>query len=256
MIAFIALMILCYEGSTIKKVSVVMVLYPIIVSLNFIGNSIIKFLSLRLIENSILQNSTLIIKMRLYHVIWVLVLSFIWFIIYKLMKDKIADASQYINDKTWVLIDIICVSPLISIVATIILTGDDEDYKAYVIAIACIISNIGILLLIQYIIKSVKVKLENRSYKLQYDYYKSLEEKQHEIRKLKHDMNDHLQVIQSFLTYEDAEKASKYYNNICEKSISLSNKVFCKNSIINAVINNKYSLIQKNQIDNSINIVY
>lgn len=241
LIAYIAIMTICYKGSLIKRISVVMVLYPIIVSINFLTN-VIEFFTTSVFSN------------RINYLMWSFVLVLFWYVMHKFMKDKILYAKQYINDKTWILIDIICIAPLVSIVSTIIFSGYDEEYKAYIIALVCVITNIGIIFLISYIIESVKMSLENQNYKLQYDYYKSLEEKQLEVRKIYHDMNNHLQVISTYINDDDIEKAKLYFESLAEISTSYSNKVFCKNSVVNAVLNNKYNLAIKNEIDCSINI--
>ncbi|EKS4342345.1 ATP-binding protein [Clostridium sporogenes] len=104
LIAYIAIMLICYEGSAIKRISVVMVFYPIIVSFNLFGYNFIKK------------------GYFPYPTIWSYILILFWFVIYKVMKNKILYAKQYINDKTWILIDIICIAPLISIVSM-----DDMD---------------------------------------------------------------------------------------------------------------------------------
>ncbi|MBI6873303.1 sensor histidine kinase [Clostridium aciditolerans] len=232
LIAYIVIMLICYKGSIIKRISPIMVLYPIIVSFNFLGHVLVQTIFLRRI----------------------LALALFWYVIYNVMKDKILYAKQYINDKAWILIDIICAAPLISIVSTIIFTGYDEKYKAYIIAIVCIFSNIGVMFLIQYIVDSVKVRLDNKNYRLQYDYYKSLEEKQLEVRKIYHDMSNHLQVISSCIKNNGTQEAKVYFQNLEQKVTLYKNRVFCKKNIVNAIINNKYNLMVENHIDCSINI--
>lgn len=236
LIAYICIMIICYKGSIIKRLSVVMVFYPIIVSLNLFGYKFIKG------------------NQFLHVLIWRYLLLLFWFVISKVMKDKILYAKQYINDKTWLLIDIICVAPFISIISTIILTGHNEEFKAYIIAIVCIVSNLGVMFLIKYIIDGVKLSLDNQNYKLQYDYYKALEEKQLQIRKIHHDMNNHLQVIGTYINSNDISKAKLYFENLTKKSLSYKSKLFCKNSIVNAVLNSKYNTVIENKIDLEMNI--
>ncbi len=236
LIAYIAIMLICYEGSAIKRISVVMVFYPIIVSFNLFGYNFIKK------------------GYFPYPTIWSYILILFWFVIYKVMKNKILYAKQYINDKTWILIDIICIAPLISIVSTIIFTTHNEEYKAYVIALVCIISNIGVMFLIGYIVDSVKLRLDNKNYKLQYDYYKSLEEKQLEVRKIYHDMNNHFQIINNYINNNDIKEAKLYFQSFEQKFTFYRNKIFCKNTIVNAVLNNKYDLMVENNIDCNINI--
>lgn len=249
LIGYIILMILCYQGSIVKRVSVVMVVYPIIVSINLFVNSF-DFTLGSIFGYSI---DSLLVN-RFDYITWNYVLALIWFGIYNMVKDKIWYAKQYINDKTWILIDIICLAPLISIILTIIFTGYNEVYRAYMIAFVCLISNIGIMFLIQYIVESVKVGLENQNYKLQYDYYNSLEEKQLEIRKINHDMNNHLQVISTYINNIDIQKAKHYFERLLQKSNSYKTKIFCENSLVNALLNSKYNLINQNEIDCHINI--
>ncbi|SHJ83502.1 GHKL domain-containing protein [Clostridium cavendishii DSM 21758] len=241
LIGYIAVMLICYKGSIIKRISVVMVLYPIIVSFNFIVNNI-KFLTQGCFTS------------RINYMIVSYISVLFWYLMYRFMKDKILYAKEYINDSVWILIDIICAAPLISIVATIILSEYNEQYKAYIISLVCIISNIGIISIINYIIKSVKISFENQNYKLQYDYYKSLEEKQLEVRKIYHDMNNHLQVVANYINSNDIDKAKMYFQDLTTKTSFYRNKVFCKNSIVNAVLNNKYDVAVQNEIDCKINI--
>lgn len=66
-------------------------------------------------------------------------------------------------------------------------------------------------------------------------------------------MNNHLSVICSFLEYDNLEGAKDYFNGLSDK-FNISNRVFCKNSIVNAVINSKYNLAIQNQIDCFFNI--
>ncbi|GAA0181072.1 hypothetical protein SH2C18_36570 [Clostridium sediminicola] len=236
LIGFITIMVMCYVGSIIKKISVVMVLYPIVVSINFL------FKKINLIEAK--QN----------YILWIFLLAIFWLFVYKIMKRKILYAKQYINDKTWVLIDIICFAPFISIILTIVWTRHNEQYKAYLIAVVCIISNIGVMFLIKYIVESVRIRLVNQNYKLQYDYYKSLEEKQVKIRKIYHDMNNNLQLVKTFINNKDIEEAKLFFEKLIKKSTSHGSKTFCKNGIVNAVLNNKYDLMVQNKINTNINI--
>lgn len=241
LIGYVALMLLFYKGSIIKRISVVMVLYPIIVSFNFLVNDI------GFIRDGWLER-------RINYLIGIYMLVIFWYLMYRFMKDKILYAKEYINDSIWILIDIICAAPLISIVTTIILSSYTEKYKAYIISLVCIISNMGIMLIISYIIKSVKISYENQNYKLQYDYYKSLEEKQMEVRKIYHDMNNHLQVVANYINDNDMDKAKIYFQDLTTKTSFYRNKIFCKNSLVNAVLNNKYDVAVSNGIDCKINI--
>ena len=245
MIGFILIMIIFYKGNYIKNISTVMIFYPIIVSINLMANDFCADLYFALGESSWLDVFTQTLEVG--------IISLSWFLIYHFSKDKLNNINRYIDIKTWLMIDIICLAPFISIVITIINTPIGKEYQAYPIAIACIITSLSIVFLIEYIVHSVKNKLENQNLKLEYSYYKELENNQIEVRKLHHDMNNHLSVIYSFLEQDNLIDAKDYFNELSDK-FNVSNRVFCKNSIVNAVINSKYNLAIENQIDCFFNI--
>ncbi|MGX4601195.1 sensor histidine kinase [Faecalimicrobium sp. JNUCC 81] len=245
MIGFILMMVIFYKGSYIKNISVVMIFYPIVVSLNLLVKDIHGKIYFFLDETLFIDYFTTTLEMG--------IIALTWCLIYNFSKDKLNNISRYIDIKTWIMIDIICIAPFISIIVTIINTPNSNVLQAYPIAIACIATSLSMIFLIEYIVKSVKNKLEIQNFKLEYSYYKELEENQLGIRKLHHDMNNHLSVIYSFLEYDNLDGAKDYFNGLSNK-FRLSNRVFCKNSIVNAVINSKYNLAIENKIDCFFNI--
>lgn len=245
MIGFILIMVVFYKSSYIKNISSVMIFYPIVVSINLMANDFCAKVYIYLGETLWMDYFAQTLEMC--------IISFSWFLIYHFSKDKLSNIGRYIDIKTWIMIDIICLAPFISIITTIINTPLGKEYQAYPIAIACIITSLSMIFLIEYIVKNVKNRLENQNLKLEYSYYRELEENQKNVRKLHHDMNNHLSVIYSFLEYDNLEGAKDYFNELSDK-FNVSNRVFCKNSIVNAVINSKYNLAIQNQIDCFFNI--
>ncbi|CEP43903.1 sensor histidine kinase [Paraclostridium sordellii] len=245
MIGFILIMVVFYKSSYIKNISAVMIFYPIVVSINLMANDFCAKVYFYLGETLWMDYFA--------HTLEMCIISFSWFLIYHFSKNKLSNIGRYIDIKTWIMIDIICLAPFISIISTNINTPIGKEHQAYPIAIACIVTSLSMIFLIEYIVKSVKNRLENQNLKLEYSYYRELEENQKNVRKLNHDMNNHLSVIYSFLEYDNLEGAKEYFNELSDK-FNVSNRVFCKNSIVNAVINSKYNLAIKNQIDCFFNI--
>ena len=84
--------------------------------------------------------------------------------------------------------------------------------------------------------------------KLQRVYYEELERNQTEIRRFRHDMNHQLLVIRDLFDREDREAAHAYFREL-ESQITPKNRCFCKNSVLNAVLNAKYSQAEDSGID-------
>jgi len=147
---------------------------------------------------------------------------------------------------------LISLSSFISL-QTLVLFVPQQAVLIYPACLACILTSLGIIYLVGYIAETVKTDLENQRLKLQEVYYEELADNQLEIRKIRHDMNHHLSVIATLIEAGEYEKTQDYFNQL---SVLLSShgKVFCQNSLVNAVINSKYSKFQEQDIDIFLNI--
>jgi sensor histidine kinase regulating citrate/malate metabolism len=102
-------------------------------------------------------------------------------------------------------------------------------------------------------VHNVQVKLENQNLQILNSYYKELESNQTEIRKLRHDMNNQLATIGNLITSGNTAEAKDYFDTL-SYVVAGSNRAFCKNGIVNAVLNVKYNLATEYNIDCFFNI--
>lgn len=244
LIGFLLIMLLFYEGKPIQRISCVFVLYPIVVSLNFIDSSFIDLIFTTTINDG---------RYSLFEVVRNLLITFFWYLMWHFFSSKIQEASHYLTTKLWILLDIICLTPMIATSVTIIYTDNEHLNQIIIIILASIITNLGVIYLIGQLAQNVRIGLENQNLKLEQQYYQELEKSQTEIRKLGHDMNNHIATISAYLMANDIQSANEYFE-LLQNTVVTTNRVFCKNSLINAVLNAKYNQIQKQAIDCFINI--
>ena len=88
---------------------------------------------------------------------------------------------------------------------------------------------------------------------MQEAYYQDLEKNQLEIRKLKHDLNNHLSVVGNYLEDNQVEEAKEYFSELSTVYAN-QRRDFCKNQLVNNVLNVKYQQAQEHGIDCFINI--
>lgn len=170
-----------------------------------------------------------------------------WYVLYRLFRQRLFDISRLFDQNTWILLGAVCLASLVSI-TTVIYYAPAQSYKIWLCALACIITNIGSLCLAGYFSNSIRLEAERNNLKLQQEYYEELERNQTEIRKLRHDMNHHLSVIKDLFYSENRMEAEEYFKEV-ESQIAVQNRVFCKNSIVNAVLNAKCSQAAGQGID-------
>ncbi|UWD48555.1 GHKL domain-containing protein [Clostridioides difficile] len=127
-------------------------------------------------------------------------------------------------------------------------------YGTYLIILSAIIANIGVILLLNPLIENVKMKLENQSNHIKEEYYDLLENQQVQIRKIRHDINNHFQMIESYLEVEDIDEAKDYFKQLKLNFGTLSGKQFCKNPALNSILNLRHTKLEESGVDVHFNI--
>ncbi len=114
-----------------------------------------------------------------------------------------------------------------------------------------ILSNILLLVVIIQIIKDSKIKADNKIIKekleLQYNYYLNIQESQMKVKKLYHDINNHMICIKN--VYNQNKQVDKYIENIDEEINDFQNTFNTRNMILDIILNEKKDLCEKNKID-------
>lgn len=239
LIWFIFLVLICFKGKLAAKFSTVAVLYPLIIANNFLVMDVLGFVYR--------QTGELFIMDVMCNFLEALIRIGIWYAIYKIFMDRISLSGKVFDERTWILLGTICLASLVCII-TFIYYGPGDTYKIWLGALSCMVTNIGSLYLAGYFVNSIQQGIEQKNLKLQWDYYKELEKNQTEIRKYRHDINHHFTVMKDLFESGDREAAKTYFQE-AKKQIAACNRMFCKNGIVNAVLNAKYNLAVSEEID-------
>lgn len=121
---------------------------------------------------------------------------------------------------------------------------------------------IGIVIIVVYIMGFTErrvLKVENQLLKkqneLQYQSYLNRQEFDMELRKMYHDIGNHIKTIQLLVNNGDEQKANAYAEELLETYQTLAKKNYCGNRIINAVLLEKMKLCEEHQIDTELDIM-
>lgn len=244
LIWFTALMLTAFYGSVWQRLAAVAVLYPLILSQNFF---VMDFFGVfgNWLGWSLALDIFCTVADPVSHLL-------IWYGIYRLFENNLDQTRQLFGDKIWILLDAVCLASLVSI-TTCILLAPKETYKMWPAAFACFATNLGCIALAKYFITSIRQNMERKNLILQKSYYEKLEQNQAEIRRFRHDMNNHLSTVRSLFDSGNLKNAGDYLREL-ETQMTVHTRVFCKNSIVNAVLNAKYNLAQEQGIDSFFHI--
>ena len=238
---FLVGIILAYAESWVVWISTALIFYPIIVAYNymwydFTGRIFFRFFA----EYG--ENANQICSTLSYASV-----PLFWYFVWRTYGKRLERITRFLDKKSWILLDVICLASLASVFVSIYYTPE-ETYKVYPCMIASIVTGIGCLLLATYLAERIQTEQERRKLQLQQDYYEELERNQTQIRKLRHDMNNHLAAVGGLLEQKKTEEALRYLHGLY-KHMQTRSRLFSNNSIVNALLNLKYNAALEAEID-------
>lgn len=239
LLGFTAMMLVCFRGRVFARLAAVAILYPLIISQNFLVMEILGNLYFASGKDPRV-NFIISLADPLLHIL-------IWYFLLKTFRKKFKQLPMLFDDKTWALLGSVCFASLVGITSSIYF-APQETFKMWPNAIACFLTNLSVLYLAEYFSNSIRHEMERQNLKLQKEYYEELEHNQEQIRKFRHDMRNHLSVIRSMFDSGDRTEAEAYFKEL-DAQMMAANRIFCKNSIINAVLNAKYNQAAEYGID-------
>jgi len=236
-----------YKGKWLVKLSMILIFLPIAASVNLLhvdigGHIFMQFFT----DKDLMANSIM-------SFVGFIVIPVFWVIFYRFFHSSLKKIQNIFTDKAWTIVDIISLASFSALFSCIYLAPEHKTYFIWPCILACLITNIGSVRLAAYLADGLHADLERKNLQLQKNYYEELEHNQNQIRKFRHDMNNHLSVVGNLLDKGNLTEAKEYFRSI-SGYMQTANRRFCQNSIVNAVINAKYQMMTSASIDAFLNI--
>lgn len=254
------LIFLCTEGEAEAKAAAVMITFPLMMAMNYAVNNFPPY------YNALLQDTHSIqgIYTQFYFFAAAGIKCGAWVGLYCCFRKKLVKVKHYMERKNWRYVVAIGTCSFISIVAAIVsppavweAAGDNIRWSppaGWLVVAAAVITDLGMLSLLPHVIESVYLKQEVQKAGIREAYYLSLEEQQKQVRKLRHDMNGHLQMIQAYLAAGNMEKARGYMENLDLLPLHCGGRNFCADTALNAMLNSCYDRLLEAAADVHFNL--
>ncbi|MGN1414320.1 MAG: sensor histidine kinase [Anaerovoracaceae bacterium] len=173
-----------------------------------------------------------------------------WIMVWLLLRRKKSPKEYHLSDSVWKLVTLITVTPL-GIVLSIVLLQSPflSSTKGAVISNVFLLAlaSAALFLLMQFIpVLAGKEQMEEKMkmYEMNRTYYDNLEKQQQEIRILRHDMANHLQVISGL----EGKQKQDYIEKLMGSFAMGVQVKFCENRVLNGVLNVKRSAAENSGI--------
>ncbi len=127
----------------------------------------------------------------------------------------------------------------------------------YISTFLCILANAGLIIAMKKLtsltLLNKKLDFYEKQLELQLNHYEQLSKYISIIRKDKHDMKNHVQTIYTLLENKDS-RVKQYTDNLALSIDSTIINPFCDNLIVDALLQNKYSLAKNNNINMKVTV--
>ncbi|MDE6035205.1 MAG: ATP-binding protein [Ruminococcus sp.] len=249
LIGFIIFTFIFYRDIWICKLSTVIILYPMIVSINYLAQDTGMQIYFYIISIRELNAENILIS-TLIHTISLAIAPVIWFSIWQILKRRNIRSISLLNTKMWLMIDGVCLSVFIAVLVTLNFMPDNS-WMGYPICLSGIITVFACLYLTLYIADSILTEYQLQTMKKKHKYYEEKIQEEERIRSIYHDMKNHLLVIEN-------QSGTDYAKEIAKKlrmEISdYEDYVHTGNDILDVIIKEKSRMARENDIDFSVTI--
>lgn len=240
--ALIAVLLVFHKGSLFLKCSSAILVFPVMTAIAYILQDVGSLIwlygfheNMSAEAQEILHTSTMILRIP------------IWYIIYHYVKIWIPHAIHNLTRHIWILIDFVSLASFIGIITVIYKSTSYNSYMAYPVCIASLVTNLGCCYLCTYMANTIRTQMQLETYQYQQAYYQEMEASQQAIRRLRHDMKNHLNIFSILLQNQKYDDAFQYLNELNQEFVTFM-KIYCPNSTINAVLNVKEQTAKNHDI--------
>lgn len=173
-----------------------------------------------------------------------------WGIFYYIIRHNTPEKNYDLSPALWKLIFLLTLTPFGIVLAVIVLTApyyytDRANYNVYLfLLLLSFFSFVGLLRTITVLAKQQKLERQNMLLHANAKYYESIKEQQFEVRRLKHDLSNHLQVIYALPVSEK----DNYIQQLLKTPVYAKTLHYSEDETVNAVISTKRHRIDEEHI--------
>lgn len=215
---------LCCEGTRLQRLSVTLILASFGLSFNALVDSM--FIPFFALTN--------------------LLRILIWCCVYLALR-RFAPKQEYnLSTRLWMLVDVLTLTPFAATLITVLL-GDIHkgmNIQDVILLPVVTLSSFGLLWAVVVLAHQQKLEQEKNFFEFNQIYFQNLEHQQFQVRRLRHDMANHLQAMSALKEPE----LRKYLGQLIKSPAIECSQRFCENNVVNAVLAAKQQLMEQKEI--------
>lgn len=248
MVGFFAFVLIFYRGTFMEKLSVLLVFYPALIAINYlmldIGGRIFKAMTHATYEETLVSPELTLISTAIHTFSLFLRLLF-WVGAWLVLRRFLSKISSHLTLRMWLIVDMLILASFVAIF-TILYFMPEDTLISYPICGASIFSSFGCMYLASYICDSMQTAYRAQELQMQKDYYKDRIRDEERVRRIYHDMKNHLLILENQPGTDETRRTA---SRLREQIADYENYVHTGNEFLDIIIREKSEKAREKHID-------
>lgn len=249
MLFFAVYVLVFHYGTLIEKLSVLLVFYPALISVNYLMMDIGKRMYYAVTQSTYeetLQSPELMLISTFIHTISLILRLLFWIGAWLILRKFLGKITSHLNFRMWLIVDMLMLASFVAVL-TIIYFMPEDTAIVYPICGASIFSSFGCMYLASYICESIQTTYRLQELELQQNYYKDRIKEEERVRSIYHDLKNHLLVLQSGAG--EGKQTIQSIETLRSQIEGYENYQHTGNEVLDIIIRDKAKAAQERKID-------
>ena len=238
---YFGLFLLCTRGDLVGRLAVCIIFFCLEMSVCALLDSYVQVLD----RPQLYALLVLLLRTAIFGVLW------LW------LRHQFPAQQVRLSRRLWQMVLALAAMPLCALIAVVLLTFQKYESDAVSalalnqgLAVLPFVLVTSIVLLFAVLILADHERLEQRSRLagLREVYYQGLRQQERQVRQLRHDLRNHLTVVQGLLEKGDAQGAAGYLDQLSGSPALRGGRRFCENETANVVLAAKAEIMERSGI--------
>ena len=235
---YFGLFLLCTRGDLVGRLAVCIIFFCLEMSVCALLDSYVQVLD----RPQLYALLVLLLRTAIFGVLW------LW------LRHQFPAQQARLSRRLWKLMLALAAMPLCALIAVVLLTFQKYE-SAAVDALAMnqglmvlpfvLVTSIVLLFAVRILAHHEQLEQASRLAGLREVYYQGLRQQERQVRQLRHDLRNHLTVVQGLLEKWDAQRAIGYLEQIAASPALRGGRRFCENEAANVVLAAKAEVMER-----------
>ena len=235
---YFGLFLLCTKGDLVGRLAVCIIFFCLEMSVCALLDSYVQVLD----RPQLYALLVLLLRTAIFGVLW------LW------LRHQFPAQQVRLSRRLWQMVLALAAMPLCALIAVVLLTFQKYESAAVdalalnqglVVLPFVLVTSIVLLFAVRILAHHEQLEQASRLAGLREVYYQGLRQQERQVRQLRHDLRNHLTVVQGLLEKWDAQRAIGYLEQIAASPALRGVRRFCENEAANVVLAAKAEVMER-----------